>query len=133
VALKRYLLDTSAYSAFRRGLPGALEAIAIADRLTLPVVVIGELLAGFESGSRADANRRDLADFLSSSRVELASVGTETAERYARIHAALRKAGRPLATNDLWIAATAMEHGTEILTLDEDFLRVPHVLVRLIH
>ena len=59
------------------------------------------------------------------------SVGEATAERYALIYASLRAAGRPLPTNDLWIAASAMEHGAELVTLDRDFAPVAQILVTL--
>jgi predicted nucleic acid-binding protein len=56
-------------------------------------------------------------------------VTPETAERYAHIYAYLRKNGRPIPTNDLWIAASAMEHSAELLTCDAHFLSVVQILV----
>jgi tRNA(fMet)-specific endonuclease VapC len=68
-------------------------------------VVLGELLAGFEIGRRRQQNRAELQEFQQSARVRLAEITEETAERYARIYAYQRGIGRPIPTNDLWIAA----------------------------
>lgn len=119
--MNRVAIDTSAYSAFKRGHPEVTLRLRRAREIVLPAVVLGELLAGFEVGSRTGKNREELRLFLESPRVRLARIGEETAERYARIDRALRSAGRPLPTNDLWIAASVMEHGAELLTLDRDF------------
>ena len=44
-----------------------------------------------------------------------------TADRFGRIAAALREKGRPIPTNDVWIAAHAMESGAELITYDRHF------------
>ena len=85
----KLMLDTSAYSAFKRSHPGVIVAIRQADEILLPSTVHGELLAGFETGSRTEENRGSLNEFLQSPRVKLVPAGTETAEHYARIYAYL--------------------------------------------
>lgn len=123
----RICLDTSAYSAFFRGDPAVRDLIQRADEIVLPPVVLGELLGGFRSGSRWAENRRLLDDFLSSRRVRVAAIDAETAERYSEILAHLRRQGRPIPTNDLWIAASAMQHGLRLVTTDAHFAHVPQV------
>ncbi len=124
------LLDTSAYSAFKRGHAGASGALRRADRILLPSIVIGELLAGFELGNRRQRNRDELTEFLAVPRVAIVDVTQATGQRYAHIFAYLRREGTPIPTNDIWIAALAMEHGIELLTADNHFRRVPHILVQ---
>ena len=51
----------------------------------------------------------------------------ETAERYAVILNWM--IGRPIPTNDLWIAASAMQYGLTILTTDAHFTHIAQVLV----
>ena len=123
------MLDTSAYAHFKRGNEQASSALRKSPEILLPTVVLGELWAGFEVGSKRDQNRQGLDAFLSSPRVALAPVTGETAARYAVIYAYLRANGRPIPTNDLWIAALAMEHGATLLTADAHFLHVPQILV----
>jgi tRNA(fMet)-specific endonuclease VapC len=129
--VSRLTLDTSAYSAFKRGHTGVVAHLRRADAILLPTVVLGELLGGFESGRQSHRNREEFDRFRASPRVRLVSIGEATAERYAVIYAGLRSAGQPIPTNDLWIAASAMEHGTELVTLDRDFTHVPQILVAL--
>ena len=126
--MSRLTLDTSAYSAFKRNHPQVLQRLRAAREIQVPSIVVGELLGGFEVGGRPQRNRRELRLFLDSPRVRVATVTGETAERYAVIYASLRAAGTPIPTNDLWIAASAMEHGTELLTLVRDFRHVAQIL-----
>ncbi|MHB8836958.1 MAG: PIN domain-containing protein [Candidatus Methylomirabilia bacterium] len=119
--MKRILFDTNAYVAFKRGDPGAVEVARLADRIGMNAVVLGELLAGFAGGTHEERNRRELAEFLASPRVELLALGSETAEHYARAFQSLRRKGSPIPTNDLWIAASALEHGYAVYTHDVHF------------
>lgn len=129
--MSRLTLDTSGYAAFKRGHQGVVDHLRRAEEILLPSVVLGELLGGFEAESRTQRNREELGLFLESSRVRVVSVGQATAERYAIIYSALRTTGQPIPTNDLWIAASVMEQGTELVTLDHDFTHVAQILVSL--
>ena len=121
----RLVLDTSAYSHFRRGHADAIEAMARAERVLVPTVVLGELEAAFELGSRPRENRRALDDFLSETFVDVLDVTVSTARHYGRLFARLKQAGTPLPVNDIWIAAATTDRGAALLTFDRDFERVP--------
>lgn len=125
----RVCLDTSGYSAFKRGHEATSDMLQRAGEIVLPAVVVGELLAGFRMGSRDRANRRELDAFLASPRVRVAPLAAETAQRYAEIVAYLRGRGSPIPTNDIWIAACAMEWGLRLLTTDAHFDGLPQVSV----
>lgn len=125
----RICLDTSGYSAFKRGHDGTLEAVRRAAEIVLPAVVLGELFAGFRIGRRDKDDRRELDAFMESPRVRVMPLDFDTAERYAEIVAYLRERGTPIPTNDIWIAATAMQWGLRILTTDARFSRLPQVSV----
>jgi tRNA(fMet)-specific endonuclease VapC len=127
--MSELLLDTSAYSAFMRGHLQVKVALAEADRIHLSPIVLGELHAGFQTGSRRAENERGLRRFLSSPRVRLTEMNDETALRYAEIFNFLRRAGTPIPTNDIWIAANAMQHGLRVLTTDAHYTRLPQVIV----
>ena len=62
--MNRICLDTSAYSNFRRGEPGAVEHLDRAAWIGVPSVVVGELSAGFLLGRRAHENFDALGEFL---------------------------------------------------------------------
>ena len=86
--------------------------------------MLGELLAGFAAGTRESKNRSELAQFLNSPRVGVYPVTADTAVSYALVCASLRRKGQPIPSNDLWIAASALEHGAALLSLDVHFANV---------
>ena len=89
--------------------------------MLLPAVVAGELLYGFRAGSRFEENAARLEAFLDTPSVDLLSVTLVTVDRFARIATALREKGTPIPTNDIWIAAQAMEAGADLLSSDAHF------------
>lgn len=125
----RLLVDTSAYSAFLRRHAGVYDEMSRAEELFVTPVVLGELLAGFRKGNRYDANLDLMRRFLASPRARVLEVDEETADRYSVIVDALRRRGTPIPTNDLWIAASAMQHGLRLVTLDRHFRRLDQVAV----
>ena len=88
-------------------------------------MALGELLCGFRGGRRERENRERLREFLSSPRVVVTPITPETSEFYANILTALRREGTPIPTNDIWIAACALEHGAHLATSDTHFEKVP--------
>ncbi|WP_031388650.1 type II toxin-antitoxin system VapC family toxin [Desulfonatronum thiodismutans] len=127
--MKCVLIDTNAYTAFKRGLPEVVEVIGRAKAIRVSVIVLAELLAGFHFGNQEQHNRMELNDFLTSPRVACVPVDKETTEHYARIYRQLREDGKPIPTNDLWIAATAMQHGWPVLTQDRHFAFIRNLLL----
>ncbi len=126
----KVMMDTSAYTAFLRGSLEIKEAVQQADEIVFNPVVLGELMAGFLMGRNEKRNRAILKDFLSSPRVIVVEIDEETSERYAVIVKSLRMKGTPIPTNDLWIAASAMQHGLKVLTTDKHYLEVPQIITK---
>ena len=122
------MVDTSAYAAFLNGNPEVKLSIQQADELFLNPIILGELLNGFLIGKKEKKNRAILKEFLDSSRVKILDIDEETSERYAVILSHLRKSGAPIPTNDIWIAASAMQHGLKVLTMDKHYLGVPQII-----
>ncbi len=120
----RVVLDTSAYSHFRANHAVTVDFIATAEAVLVPTIVLGELEAGFRLGRRTDENRVTLAEFLAEPFVSVLEVSPEVARHYGQIFAALRKAGTPIPTNDIWIAASTVVADAHLVTFDADFGRV---------
>ena len=115
----RALLDTSAAAALLRGdhtLNDTLEALR---EVYTSVVVIGELIYGARLSANSEANLERVAAFAAA--VTVLPVDDATSEAYARIKQLLRRKGRPIPDNDLWIAATAAQHGLALLHNDAHF------------
>ena len=129
---KKVLLDTSGYSALFRGDEHVKAILQEAGEVALTPVILGELLAGFSGGRFETRNRDLLKEFLATPRVRVYPIDGETSERYAAVWLHLRQQGTPIPTNDLWIAASAMQHGLKVLTADRHFLKIPQVLTRII-
>ena len=125
-------LDTSAYSHFKRGDGPAVEAIAQARRVGVPVVVLGELRAGFLASRKPAINERELLAFIANPVVQVLDVDEAASTIYAEILHQLRRTGTPLPSNDMWIAALAAREGLPVLTYDSHFQRILRVGVHLI-
>ena len=120
----RILLDSNAYSQLMLGREQVSRIVRDAEEVLLPAVVLGELLYGFRHGSRYERHAREMRAFLDNPYVSLVPVGATTADRYSRIAASLRVKGRRIPTNDLWIAAHAMETGADLVSAARHFEHV---------
>ena len=121
------VLDTSAYSHFRRGHKATLDWMSQAQSIVLPTVVLGELHAGFHLGKRLIENLRALDDFLQETFTVVAPVDEAVSFRYGTLFSDLKRAGTPIPINDVWIAAVTLANGGRLLTFDQDFNCVPNL------
>lgn len=120
----KIMLDTSAYVGFKRNVVESVEIVVKAELIVFSPVVLGELMLGFRNGTRFKENMDDLDRFLNHEAVDLLPVGKITSDRYSRIAVKLRQQGTPIPTNDIWIAAQAMEQGAELITSDQHFEKI---------
>lgn len=125
----RLCLDTSGYSRLMRGHRSLEQRLEEADEILLPATVIGELHAGFLAGSRPAENAALLAEFRRQPGLGVIDVTDNVAERYGRVVAELRRQGTPIPTNDIWIAAAALENGGRLVAYDDHFRHVPGLVV----
>lgn len=125
----RCIVDTSAYSALRRDNQKVISYLDRAESIFVNPIVAGELRAGFLSGRWQGKNEGELLQFLLEPSVDYLPIDDETAVRYSYIKHYLREHGTPIPSNDLWIAATAHQHGLRLLTLDRHFTRLPQIIV----
>lgn len=121
-------LDTCAYSRLRAGDNRLRTCLEEADILIVPAVVLGELHAGFELGKRKRENEAVLEAFLALPGVKIQPADWDVARRYGIVVAQLRAAGTPVPTNDIWIAATALELGARLVTYDGHFDCIPGLI-----
>jgi len=125
--VSRWCLDTSAYSRFKAGEPRVVRLLDEADWVGVPSVVVGELWLGFHLGRRFERNVSELREFLAHPLVHEIPVDRHVARIWAEIVADLRRAGTPLPTNDIWVAAAAAHTGSTVFTFDHHFERIARV------
>ena len=123
----KVMLDTNRYVDFCRGDPDALAVIRQAESVTLPFVALAELRAGFRCGTAGRRNEAALVRFLSSPRVSVLYPDEQTTHAYAGLFAQLRAQGTPIPTNDLWIAALAVQHDLLLCSRDAHFDHLPQL------
>ena len=121
-------LDTNAYSDFMRGDAARVEVVRTARSILMPLVVLGELRAGFAAGNRESTNAANLQRFLGSPRVSVLAPDDLTTHHYAQLYLQLRDKGAAIPTNDLWIASLAVQHSLVLCTSDRHFRHLPQVV-----
>jgi tRNA(fMet)-specific endonuclease VapC len=127
--MRSILLDTNAYSAFKKGMSSITTIIQHADIIGMSTIVLGELISGFTVGSKYQKNMSELHVFLDQKRVTVLPVDTTTCTFYAKIYANLRNKGKPIPTNDIWIAATTLQHGYKLCSFDKHFAEIENLIV----
>jgi tRNA(fMet)-specific endonuclease VapC len=125
--MSRYCMDTSAYSHLKLGDAHVVDLMDSADWIGVPAIVLGELWTGFLLGRQPKKNETELRDFLANPVVELLAIDHEVARIYGEIVVDLRKAGSPIPTNDIWIAAAAARAGATVLSYDIHFKAISRV------
>lgn len=117
----RIIVDTNRYRDFCAGVVEAVECFQTAEQISIPFVTIAELRAGFLAGTAGKRNAQVLSTFLNRARVRILWPDEETTHQYARIWLQLRRQGTPVPTNDLWIAALALQHNMALFSRDGHF------------
>lgn len=117
----KLLLDTNRYRDFCEGQPQVVDLCRRAVQIGLPYVVIAELRAGFRCGTRSSSNEAILVRFLNKPRVVTVYADDGTTFCYADLFQKLRAQGTPIPTNDLWIAALALQHDWILCSRDKHF------------
>ncbi len=124
-----YLLDTNHWSYLQRNHSAVLAQIqSLPDETTLymPVIAQAELLVGIELAASEPRKQvlQALYDQVTAETTEILAITSQVAEHYAHVFAALRRRGKPIPTNDLWIAAIALAHDLTLVSSDEHFQHV---------
>jgi len=113
------ILDTNALSALAEGDPAIEPILRQAMQIGIPVVVLGEYRFGIAQSRERKNYESWLAEYLD--RFRILDVTDDTSQRYAEVRLELKKAGKPIPANDLWIAALCRQHRLPILSRDGHF------------
>jgi len=113
------ILDTNALSAAADGEPAALKVAAGAERLAVPVIVLGEFRLGIAQSRHRAEYEVWLREWIGA--VTVLEITEGTTNHYAAIGLQLKRIGKPIPANDLWIAALCRQHGLPLLSRDRHF------------
>ena len=123
----KILVNTNRSRDFVAKEPVTVDRLELADKVFLPVISLGELRAGFICGTAARSNEAVLTQFLNKPRVAVLHADDNTTHHYARLFYQLRKQGTPIPTNDMWIAALAVQHDLFLFSRDAHFDHLPQL------
>jgi tRNA(fMet)-specific endonuclease VapC len=115
----RVILDTNIVIALFEQERSAEYGLSRAEDSYVPSIVLGELYFGAVRSGRPKENVTRIDRFVATSKVLVPDA--ESARHYGAIRDALRRQGRPIPDNDIWIAAIARQHGLTLITRDAHF------------
>lgn len=120
-----FLLDADWVISFLNGRPNAIELVTklADDGIAIGAITYGEIVEGLLGVERSRDRLHEFEQLTSS--VDLLPVDVPVARHYAQVRSTLRAEGRLIPDNDLWIAATALEHNLTLVSRDSHFERVP--------
>ena len=125
----RVAIDTNRLSDYFRGDADLAGLLSRCEEVWVPLVVLGEIRAGFRGGARQQQNEAMLQRFLEKKTVDLLLPTRETADHYARVFVQLRRSGTPIPDNDVWIAAVVLQHNLTLITRDKHFDWIPQLVL----
>ena len=115
----RFLLDTNIVIACLSDDPNATDRINDADEYFVSSTVLGEMFYGAYNSANVDDNIHRINSFLANA--GLLTCDGATSQIYGQTKTELRRKGRPIPDNDIWIAASAKQHSLTLVTRDEHF------------
>ena len=120
------ILDANAIIALFDGNKAIAKMLENAKQVFVPAIVCGEIDIGTQGGTkREQVVRETFASFLEMEQVAVLPIVRKTGEFYARVFSFLKSSGKPIPTNDIWIAASVLETGGVLITADKHLLSIP--------
>ena len=119
------ILDTNGLSRFAEGEPALKAILGKAAQIAIPVIVLGEYQYGISQSRDRKRYEQWLSEYLPAFRVLNVDEGTTLP--YVDVRRELRKAGTPIPSNDVWIAALCRQHAMPLISRDRHFDLVPGI------
>jgi tRNA(fMet)-specific endonuclease VapC len=110
------ILDTNAFSAMAEGEPGLEPVLRKATQVGIPVIVLGEYRFGIAQSRNRTHYEQWMSEYLPGFRI--LDIDEQTAHHYAEVRVELKKDGKPIPSNDVWIAALCRQHSLPVLSRD---------------
>jgi tRNA(fMet)-specific endonuclease VapC len=113
------IVDTNALSAAADADPGVIAILARSEQMAIPVIVLGEYRYGIAQSRHRATYEKWLTGLLHD--CIMLDITEPTTHHYADITIELKRLGKPIPTNDLWIAALCRQHSLPLLSRDHHF------------
>jgi len=123
----KYLLDTNIIISLFAEDKVVLDSLNKAEGVFVPSIVIGELNFGARKSTRVQENLERINIFVASN--VILSCDAVTAFYYGRVKDELRKKGKPIPENDIWVAAIALQYDLTLITRDEHFSEIEELAI----
>lgn len=112
-----YIFDTNIIIGFLKNDKSIVSKLKIEKNINTSVITIGEMFYGAKNSNNSIKNMEIYNDFFKY--CNIFGITRKTSEYYADIRFELKKIGKPIPENDIWIAAIAKENDMVIVTRDK--------------
>ncbi len=126
--MKKVVLDTNTAIDFLKDIPEVISALEEFDVFYLTATICGEILFGAKNSGRRIENEKKYRDFIK--QCLILNVDFDVADEYSSIRLNLKKKGKPIPENDIWIAATCIVNNLTLMSRDTDFENVEGLIFR---
>lgn len=122
----KIFLDSNIIIELFSGNKAISEKIKSYPSIYISSIVLGELYIGVNRVFNKEKHLKKLNSFLEL--CTLLDVDAETARHFGEITAYLYKKGKPIPTNDVWIASSVKQDGLLLITRDQHFREIEEVI-----
>lgn len=120
-------LDTGIAIRFLNGDDTINNFLSKYTEIYMPAIVAGELIFGALNSKHAEQNLARHRKLIQ--RTSILDITENTANIYAKTRLDLKKKGKPIPENDLWIASVCIEHKIPLISNDAHFDDIAHLLL----
>jgi tRNA(fMet)-specific endonuclease VapC len=124
----KFILDSNVIIDFFRGNNNLLQLLETSKSVYVPAIVLGELIFGAQNSLNTAKHLSQVDDFIS--KISILNIDASTAIFYGKIKFQLKKDGKPIPENDIWIAAIAVQYKTELVTNDKHFKNIKSLKIK---
>jgi tRNA(fMet)-specific endonuclease VapC len=119
---KKIVLDTNTVIDLLKGTPKVVSELEKFDVFYLTTTICGELLFGAKNSGKKAENESKYRKFIE--KCLILNIDFEISDEYSNIRLNLKKKGKPIPENDIWIAATCIVNNLALISRDTDFENV---------
>ena len=106
---------------------GIANKIDQAEAIYIPSIAVGEMYYGAQYSTQIEKNIENITQLTE--RFQVLHIDVFTATQYGIIKASLRRKGKPIPENDIWISAIAQQYSLPLVTRDKHFKEIDSIVI----